>query len=170
MNYVVERLNENHIYDWFDCGHGNALGNWLIKWGRKYEERHQSAIWVMREQGSTEVIGYFCLSSQVIDSKALPRVMRGGISTAASHPVQLLGKFAIDKSLHGTSASHTLMNEVFKVYRDIADMTGTRFLVLQAPEEKVRSFYESFGFVLIDPDRGDMVMSTQAILSSIREA
>ena len=78
MNYVVERLNENHICDWFDCGYGNALGNWLIKWGRKYEERHQSAIWVMCEQGSTEVLGYFCLSSQVIDSKALPRAMRGG--------------------------------------------------------------------------------------------
>lgn len=170
MNYVVERLNENHVYDWFDCGHGNALGNWLIKWGRKYEERHQSAIWVMCKKGSTEVLGYFCLSSQVIDSKALPRVMREGISTAASHPVQLLGKFAIDKSLHGTSASRTLMKEVFKVYRDIAAMTGTRFLALQAPEEKVRSFYERFDFVLIDSDRGDMVMPTQAVLSSIREA
>ena len=62
------------------------------------------------------------------------------------------------------------MKEVFKVYRDIAAMTGTRFLVLQAPEEKVRSFYESFDFVLIDADRGDMVISTQAVLSSIRES
>ncbi|WP_215523460.1 hypothetical protein [Varibaculum prostatecancerukia] len=170
MSYTVERLNEDHIYDWFDCGHGNALGNWLIKWGRKYEERHQSAIWVMCEQGSTEVLGYFCLSSQVIDSKALPRVMREGISTAASHPGQLLGKFAVAQSLHGTSASYILMHEVFKVYRDIAGMTGTRFLILQAPEEKVRSFYESFDFVLIDSDRGDMVISTQAVLNSLRES
>ena len=170
MNYVVERLNENHIYDWFDCGHGNALGDWLIKWGRKYEERHQSAIWVMCKQGSTEVLGYFCLSSQVIDSKALPRAMWGGISTSASHPGQLLGKFAVDRTLHGTSASYILMNKVFKVYRDIAGMTGTRFLILQAPEEKVRSFYERFGFVLIDSGRGDMVIPTQAVLNSLREA
>ena len=112
MKYVCERLNQDHIIEWFDCGYGNSLGQWLIDHGRQFQDRFQSQIWVMCPQGTSEVVGYFSLSSHMLEPNLLRRKIRDGIPSSVSHPAQLLGKFAIDTSVQGTGASDSLMFHV----------------------------------------------------------
>lgn len=168
MKYVCERLNQDHIIEWFDCGYGNSLGQWLIDHGRQFQDRFQSQIWVMCPQGTSEVVGYFSLSSHVLEPNLLRRKIRDGIPPSVSHPAQLLGKFAIDTSVQGTGASDNLMFHVFRVYASIAELSGTRFLVLEAPNEKVREVYQRFGFKSLS-DEKFMVISTAAVRKAVMD-
>lgn len=161
-----EPLNDTHVIDWFNCGHGNSLGEWLSNHARIFSERNQSRVWILCEGQSTEAIGYFTLSSHMLIGDTLSKSMRDGISPSTSHPAQLLGKFAVSADYHGTEVSGILMFHVFNVFAQVSNLTGARFLVLDAPEPKVRKFYAAFGFKALNNSR-TMVMSADAVANSL---
>lgn len=92
-------------------------------------------------------MGFFSLSTHSITSDLLERKDRDGIPKQWEHPSVLLGKFAVDRKHQGTSAADILMTYVYLRYRDICELSGTRFLTLHVREQRLLQYYgEKFGF------------------------
>lgn len=166
MRFECSPLNDDHIVDFLDTGHGNDLGSWLASQARRFQESSRCQVWILTDKGQTEARGFFALSSHTVHSGYLTRKQRGGINEHNPQPAQLLGKFAVAADLQGTGASIMLMHEVFKAYENIVGLTGSRFLVLDVVNEKVAKFYESFGFTRIQgsPKEANPVATTTMIL------
>lgn len=146
-DFSLRLLDENHYPNFFDCGYGNALGEWLNNKALQYQEREQSRIWVLgKSDDCSSVCGYFTLSSYQIVGTEIPRKQRDGIPEGASHPAQLLGKFALDQGYQGTGLSTVLMFHVMKTYLKVAEYTGTRYLALHAQNERLEKYYKERGF------------------------
>lgn len=173
--YSLRQLDENHYLHFFDCGHENVLGKWLIDKALEYQERNQSKVWVLgKSDDNSSVCGYFTLSSFQIVGAQIPRKQRDSIAEGVLHPAQLLGKFAIDQDYQGTDLSETLIYHVMKTYLHIADYTGTRYLALHAQNKRLEVYYQKLGFetfALVEITNGNscplMAMTTERIRQTL---
>lgn len=173
--FVVERLNDGHFLEFFDCRHdNNALGLWLSGKAREYDSRNQSRVWIMRRQDDLEnPVGYYSLSSLSIGGGSLLKRDRKGIPASAEHPAQLLGKFALDQGVQGTDAGALLMRSVWEKHLAVAALTGSRFLALHVRHPSLEDYYRRYGFET--SSRGDgsgnglvlMTMSTDRVQSTL---
>lgn len=158
MRYRIELLTSDHMLMDFDCGHGNSLGDWLIKKALMYQEENFSRVYVMLDtQKNNQVCGYFALLSHQITTQSITKKDRRGknektAAAAGSHdtlPSQLLGKFALDSAYQGCDASTVLMYFVYKIFLDILKYTAARYLIVEVRENKIGEIYQNkFKFAL----------------------
>ncbi len=74
----------------------------------------------------------------------LPRALgRGG---PLQIPAVLLARLALDRSLHGQGLGGALLAEALQRVVAATDTVAARFVVVDAVDERVTSFYEHHGF------------------------
>ena len=173
MNYSVRKLDEEHYLGFFETttssGEGAEIGDWLQAKARKYQELHRSVVWVMGDADDPgDVIGYFTLSGYQITGESLTKRLRSGIGLSQTHPAHLLGKFALRTDDQGKGMGELLMLEVFRKYRDVASISGSRFLCLHVQNQQLEEYYHGcYGFSTVSDGSGYpklMVISTEAVL------
>ena len=99
-----------------------------------------SSFWVYRS-----CIWVFTLSNTKILREKVPRKKRAGSNAAASLseiPATLIGKFAVDRSLHGGSISDLLMLWAQRKACEAAEHVGSSYLVVE-----LRGEAESIAFL-----------------------
>lgn len=177
MNYSVRKLDEEHYLEFFETttssGKGAKLGEWLQTKAREYQKLHRSVVWVMGDADDPgDVIGYFTLNGYQITGESLTRRLRSGIDLSQTHPAHLLGKFALRTDDQGKGMGELLMLEVFRKYRDVASISGSRFLCLHVRNKELEKYYdERYGFSTVSDGDGYpklMVISTEAVLDLLR--
>lgn len=177
MNYSVRKLDEEHYLEFFETttssGKGAKLGEWLQTKAREYQKLHRSVVWVMGDADDPgDVIGYFTLNGYQITGESLTRRLRSGIDLSQTHPAHLLGKFALRTDDQGKGMGELLMLEVFRKYRDVVAISGSRFLCLHVRNEELEKYYdERYGFSTVSDGCGYpklMVISTEAVLDLLR--
>jgi GNAT superfamily N-acetyltransferase len=101
-------------------------------------------VFVWTDEGETAVLAYFTLSAHEIVAVDLPRRLARGMPERI--PAVLLGKLALDSSLHGRGLGGQLL---FDVYRRVLSATQTvaaRYLVVDAIDDAAVAFYQHYGF------------------------
>lgn len=126
-------------------------------------------MWIMGDADDPEdVIGYFTLSGYQITGESLTKRLRSGIGLSQTHPAHLLGKFALRTDDQGKGMGELLMLEVFRKYRDVVGISGSRFLCLHVRNKELEKYYdERYGFSTVSDGDGYpklMVISTEAVL------
>lgn len=167
----------NTTWDFFETttssGEGTELGDWLQTKAREYQKLHRSVVWIMGDADDSEdVTGYFTLSGYQITGESLTKRLRSGIGLSQTHPAHLLGKFALRTDGQGKGIGELLMLEVFRKYRDVADISGSRFLCLHVQNKELEKYYHGrYGFSTVSDGDGYpklMVISTEAVLDLLR--
>jgi GNAT superfamily N-acetyltransferase len=68
----------------------------------------------------------------------------GGLDTSV--PGYLLGKLALDKTLHGRGNGAELLFDALSRVAEVADLASGRLLVVDAIDERAAAFYRKYRF------------------------
>lgn len=153
----LRRLDEDHYTGFFDCGRDTKMDTWFRETALKWQREDMCAVWVLSKVDDPgDPVGFFTLSAhQIIPSNvnkkdiAADETNRCWVNNLRQPlPAQLLGKFALDKSLQGKGCGEVLMMCVYAKHVEAADAVGAKFLVIDVHQNELVDYYHKrFGFV-----------------------
>ncbi len=162
--YTSTRLADDHDVSRFDCGK-ETLDKWLREFALRATKTETARVYVWTEHGDTAVKAYFALSpTEVIkDTDGLTRSQSGGVTRV---PGYLIGRLALDRSLHGHGLGGELLFDAVSRAVGAAEVGGGRLIVVDAIDEDAQAFYQKFGFVPVQLREYRLVMK----MSTARQA
>jgi GNAT superfamily N-acetyltransferase len=141
--YEPKRLRPEHQTTGFDCG-VPSLNAWLTRSANVAQSKGVAAVdvWTRAER----VVAYYAISPTSTSAQGLPTSASTDLSLVPSY---LLGKLALDRSLHGHNLGARLLAHAMWRVLDAADRAGGRLLVVDAIDDAAVGFYEHFGFIRV---------------------
>ena len=136
-----EPLAERHDITRFRSG-VSGLDAWLRGKARLNEAKGGARTYVACD--GDRVAGFYSLAASAVERRRVPS--RIGRSMPEPVPVILLGQLAVDSDYQGRGLGSDLLVDAAKRAFSAADLIGARAIVVQAVDERARSFYERFSF------------------------
>lgn len=135
-------LSAAHDCEGFDCGHP-VLNEWLRRYALQNQRANAARTFVVCRE--SRVIGYYSLAVGAVDYAAASERIRKGL---ARHPVpvMILARLAVDVAHQGKKIGQSLLKDAVMRTLQAAEFAGIRAILVQAKDERARSFYEQFGF------------------------
>jgi GNAT superfamily N-acetyltransferase len=108
-------------------------------------------------------MAYYSLASSAVTTNDAPGRFRRNMPDPI--PVVVLGRLAVDKSVHGKGVGRALVRDAGLRVIQVAETIGIRGMLVHALSEDVREFYLKVGF---EPSPGDpmLLMITLADLEA----
>ena len=152
-----EPLAGHHDIEAFASG-VESLDTWLKRRAMKNQASGASRTFVTCE--GSRVIAYYALASSAIIVDASGRFSRNMPSPI---PVVVLGRLAVERSMHGNGLGRALVRDAGLRVRQAADTLGIRGIIVRALSLEAKALYERVGF---DPSPLDpMLLITLADLN-----
>jgi predicted N-acetyltransferase YhbS len=125
----------------------------------------QTFVWV--PEGGREVVAYYSLSAHAVPRDEAPSRISRGVPDPV--PAALLGKLALDRSLHGRRLGGVLLADALTRVIDASESgPAVRAIVVDAATDRGRALYARFGFVAA-PGRDDrMIVRAETIAKGLR--
>jgi predicted N-acetyltransferase YhbS len=140
-------LTSAHLVTNFDCG-VDSLNEWLGKRAWKNQVLGASRTFVVCD--GEIVVGYYCLSSAVIDRIELPKAKQRNMPDPI--PAVLIGRLAVDLRYQGQKIGVSLLQNALCRIITAAQSIGVAYILVHALDDGAKRFYETKGFVAI-PER-----------------
>ena len=139
-----------------------TLDAWLASRALKNERSGGSRTYVVCEEG--RVIAYYCLATGSVVHGAAPGNIRRNMPDPI--PVMLMGRLAVDRSHQGRGIARALVRDAIFRTLNVAEIVGTRALLVHALDDTAAAFYRHLGFVdsPVDP------LALMLPLASVRKA
>jgi predicted N-acetyltransferase YhbS len=135
-------LTDKHNTGAFDCGE-NSLNEWLKKRALTNQYSGASRTFVVCRAG--QVIAFYALSSGAIFyAQSTGKVKR---NMPDPIPVVILGRLGVDQTIKGKGIGSALVRDAILKIMVAAESLGIRAVVIHALNNRVKSFYESLGFI-----------------------
>jgi GNAT superfamily N-acetyltransferase len=171
QNFRFEPLDKRvHDRAAFSCEH-EALNAYLKEKASQEVQKRVAAVYVLTPDGKT-IAGYYTLSQYTIEPGELPdeAVKRLRLPKYDKLPATLLGRLARSKEFQGAGLGEILLmgalEKALLHSRNIASLA----VVVDAKDEKARSFYLSYGFVVLPDHPNRLFMLMQTIEQLFRES
>ena len=139
--FPPESLGEGHDIAHFDSG-VSTIDSWLRNMARLNEARGGARIYVVCD--GDRVAGFYSLAASAVERRRPPS--RVGRNMPEPVPAILLGQLAVDTRYQGRGLGVALLADAVRHSLAAADIVGARSMVVQALDDRARSFYERFGF------------------------
>ena len=143
--YQINLLQKLHDRSHFSCG-VESLDNYLKKQATQDINRDIAAIYVLTEEDSNAVQGYYTLSSTIIPLDDLPNAESKKLPKYPNLPAILIGRLAVDKRCQSKGYGEILLVDALKRSLDLSGAMGSIAVVVDALNDEAKSFYEYFGF------------------------
>lgn len=142
MISIPERLTAAHRTEDFDCG-TPVLNDWLCRFALTNQQTGTARTYVVCEE--ERVVGYYSLAVGAVEHAAASARIAKGI---ARHPipVMVLARLAVDSRHKGHGIGKGLLKDAILRTLQASELAGIRALLVHAKDEKVRTFYEQYGF------------------------
>ena len=134
-------LAAHHDTDAFTCG-VESLDRWLKQRALKNQTTGASRTFVVCD--GNRVLAYYALASSAVAAELATGRLRRNMPDPI--PVVVLGRLAVDRSLHGTGLGRALVKDASQRVIQAADSIGIRGLVVHALSTEARDFYVRLGF------------------------
>lgn len=154
-------LAAHHDTTAFACA-VDSLDHWLKHRALKNQATGASRCFVVCDDN--RVVAYYALASSAVAVEAATGRLRRNMPDPI--PVVVLGRLAIDQSLHNTGLGRALVRDACLRVMAAADVIGIRGILVHALSESARAFYEHVGF---EPSPLDP-MTLMTTLADIRES
>jgi ribosomal protein S18 acetylase RimI-like enzyme len=163
MNYLTVALDSSHNKKNFNCGK-QLLDDYLHKQAKQDVKRKLSACFVLIENESKRIKGYYTLSSTAIQKDLLPEEITKKLPPNYKNlPATLLGRLAIDNSFQGQGLGELLLIDALKRSYDTSVTSVASMAVIVDPlDDAAIKFYKKYGFILL-PDSGKMFIAMDTI-------
>ena len=136
-------LKAHHDCSDFDSGQP-ALDEWLRKTAARNEASGASRTYVICGGGG-RVLAYYCLANGAVTHREAPGKIRRNMPDPI--PVMILGRLAVDRSLHGAGIGKGLLKDAVLRTLNASEIAGIRALLVHAIDESAARFYRHNGFV-----------------------
>lgn len=144
--YVIARLDKTHNKNEFNCGI-DALNQYLKTQASQDIKKNVAVTYVLSQQGSETVLGYFTLSSIGIFSGELPDEVARRLPRYPVLPGILLGRLAIDEKIRGNGIGTYLLIDALKRSLVVSYQIGIVAVIVDAKNGNTAKFYKNFGFI-----------------------
>ncbi len=144
LGYFVEPLEKKHDRVAFSCG-VEPLDRYLKQQAGQDARKRVAAPFVLVEKNSTSVVGYYTLSATSIKINELPLEIIQKLPKYPDVPATLLGRLAIDQNFRNQGLGQMLLMDA--LYRSLQSEIATMAVVVNAKDDKARSFYEHYDFI-----------------------
>jgi predicted GNAT family N-acyltransferase len=157
----IERLAERHERGAFTCGR-TPLDTFIHTKAGQYARRDIGQTYVAVRSGERVVIGYYTLAASSIEFTHLPAALSKKLPR---HPVPLilLGRLAVDQSVHGKGLGGQLVMDASNRVMKIADELGVFGIHAHAIDDEAKEFYARFGFVSLLDQPSHMLLPMATI-------
>jgi GNAT superfamily N-acetyltransferase len=141
--FKIEKLARHHAVDDFDCGE-EPLNRFLTRFAFANQQANASQTYVGLADDT--VIGFYTLVVAEVSFDDAPERLKKGL---ARHPVplMLIARLAVSLKLQGKGAGAGLLKNAMQRTTQAAEIGGIRALAAHAKNDRVRAFYEHFGFI-----------------------
>ncbi len=165
MNLKLELLSKLHVKKEFSCGK-ELLDGYIRNQAKQDDIRDLSVCYVLNEEESNRVIGYYTLSSNTINRSDLPDDLAKKLPPAYINlPTILLGRLAVDERDKGNGYGAFLLTNALNEAVELSDRLGILAVIVEPIDDEAISFYEAFGFTLI-PSNRKMFITIKTIKTS----
>lgn len=152
-------LTAEHRTDGFDCGQ-TTLNTWLRRHAFANQERGASRTYVVCAEH--RVVAYYAIAAgSIAHADAIGGVRRNRPEPV---PVALLGRLAVDASVLGQGIGKHLLQDAAIRVAQASDVIGMRAIVVDALDQRAKSFYEHYGFVASPISPFKFMVTIEAVL------
>ena len=163
MSYLTELLHSSHIRKNFNCGR-KLLDDYLHTQAKQDVKRNLSACFILVDNNSNVVKGYYTLSSTSVKKELLPQdVVKKLPPSYHNLPATLLGRLAIDHTFKGQGLGELILMDALKRSYDTSlSSIGSMCVIVDPIDDESVRFYKKYGFIQL-PDSGKMFISIETI-------
>lgn len=147
-NLIISPLNAAHDRAGFHCN-VEALDNYLHKQAGQDIKRRISRVFIASLTDQPKmVMGYYTLSTLSIQLSQLPEKLVGKLP---KHPIPaaLMGRLAVSENNQGCGIGKMMLVDAIKRTLSISQQIAIYAMVVDTINDKVRGFYEQFGFTCL---------------------
>lgn len=154
---TIEKLSSRHDRSGFDCG-VEELNTYLKQYSSQHERRGISRTYVAVDQGRSEVLGYYSISSGAIAFDTVP-------DNLPHHPVPiaLIGRLAVDNGASGRGVGETLLIHALRSAQRVSEIMGLYAVVVDSWDERAKRFYLKYGFSELSDDHFHLYLPMKTI-------
>ncbi len=142
---LISKLEKSHDRKSFDCGNV-ALNRYIKQLANQTIKRNEAVIYVAYKANDNKVIGYYTLSTCHIEKDDDPLLLKKQ-SPHGYIPCVLLGRLAVDKTQQGKGLGSNLLLHAMKTVKNLSEIIGVAFIVVDAKDNIAKSFYQNYGFM-----------------------
>ena len=143
--YKISILDAGHNRKIFSCGE-LALDRYFCNQASQDIKKHVAAVFVLTENHSLGVIGYYTLSATTIVADELPESIRKKSPKYNLLPATLLGRLAIDKRQQRKGLGNFLILDALCRSINLSKEIASMAIIVNAKNEAAVTFYEGYGF------------------------
>lgn len=143
----IAPLTKQHDRSGFDCG-VSELNAFLKATARQHSDKGISRTFVLIEDDSPTVIGFFTLTLCEVVAEKLPAAYA---KTYPDHrlPAVRLARLAVSRRQQGKRYGELLLSEAIHRTSLIAEQAGLIGLFVDAKNDTARAFYQQYGFIAL---------------------
>ena len=163
-----EPISKSHDRSMFDCG-DVALNQFLRLHARQSHEKGGAKTYLAIADEAETILGYYTLSPASVAYERTPEVITRGL---ARHevPVFRLGRLAVDVSTQGRGLGGQLLLAAGRRCLLVAMQAGGIALLIDAKNQRVASWYESYGAVPLLDTPLSLLLSFKTIHTALTAA
>lgn len=143
---TVETLEKHHKRADFSCGE-DALDRYIKQQASQDQKRRISAPFILVDKIKSQIAGYYTLSMTSIALNDIPEKTAKKLPKYPLIPAVLLGRLAIDERYKGKKLGEYLLLDAMKRSLDNSSEVAAYCLVVDAKDDKAKSFYKKYGFI-----------------------
>jgi len=155
-------VKKKHAVEKFNCGN-EALNRYLTIQAGQDMRKKLSVCFVLNDDYTRDLIGYYTLSSYSINADAIPNSLKVKAPRNYSKlPATLLGRLAIDLKFQGKGLGEfVLMNALERAF-DASTKIASLAVIVDPIDKSAERFYAKYGFVKCK-DNNKMLLSMKTI-------
>jgi GNAT superfamily N-acetyltransferase len=145
--WLSEPIADRHELAQFSCGN-STLDAWLREHALRAHQAGVSRTTVWAAEEDPTVVAYHAIAPTQLARIDLPsRSLSAGFSLV---PGFLIGRLALDQSLHGQGLGSQLLLDALERIVDAADLVGGRLVAVDAIDADAQRYYIHHGFTPIE--------------------
>lgn len=151
LTWREEALARSHDRKAFDCGEP-ALNDYLVRYARQNHESGGAKTFVaVSPEYPKRILGYYSVCPASLEYEHVPETIRRGLGRY-DVPVFKLGRLAVDRTLQGKGLGGQLLMSAGRRCLAVATQVGGVGLLIDAKNERVVTWYASYGALAL-PDK-----------------
>ena len=153
---------KKHAVEKFNCGN-EALNRYLTIQAGQDMRKKLSVCFVLNDDYTRDLIGYYTLSSYSINADAIPDSLKVNAPRNYSRlPATLLGRLAIDLKFQGKGLGEFVLLNALERALDASIKIASLAVIVDPIDKSAERFYSKYGFVKCK-DNNKMLLSMKTI-------
>ncbi len=162
MNIKIIPVSKSINKKDFNCGIDD-LNLYLRQFAIPNDKKNIGKTFVaVYESNKSQVLGYYTVSMAQILFNELPDLMKKGIPKYPI-PAMRIGKLAVDLCFQGKNIGILLLKDAFLRAINVSSKVAIYCVIVDALNEKAKSFYIKFGFIPFEENPLTLVLPLQTI-------